>query len=101
MPERRRPPLLPAVRATIPILARRPSLWLPAWQLARSLVPTRWWLRWPPLPLPDAEWMRFRTETAYGRSDLPPAAGDVIAVIEWAGASRSSLRFRGTRRALR
>jgi hypothetical protein len=64
-------------RAVSAIL-RRPRLW-PA---ALTLVPDQWWRRWPPIPFPSRDYLRFRMQTMYGdqgalRSD------DVIAYLEW------------------
>jgi hypothetical protein len=71
-------------KTTVPLraiaaVAARPRLW-PA--LAR-LVPSRWWRRWPPVPLPPADYLRFRTQTMYGDLGGPLDAGDLIAYLEW------------------
>jgi hypothetical protein len=63
----------------IAAVARRPWLW-PA--LIR-LVPTRWWRRWPPLPLPPADYLRFRTQTMYGDQGGPLEPEDLIAYLQW------------------
>jgi hypothetical protein len=63
----------------IAAVAARPRLW-PA--LVR-LVPNRWWRRWPPLPFPPADYLRFRTQTMYGDLGGPLDAGDLIAYLEW------------------
>ena len=34
-----------------------------------------WWRRWPPLPVPDRRYLRFRLQTAYGDPDQAPDAG--------------------------
>lgn len=69
----------PAARA----VAGRPSLWptavAQAWRLARP----GWWRRWPPLPVPDPAWLRFRLQTAYGDPDHGPDPGDVVAWLRW------------------
>ncbi len=59
-------------------LARRPDLW----PSALRLLPRGWWRHWPPLPLPPADYIRFRTETMYGSGGrLEPA--DVVRYLEW------------------
>jgi len=78
-------------------LADRPDLWPTAIIVARRLAPRRWWRRWPPLPLPDAAYWRFRMTTAYGGTGRAPATpADVVEYLEWCAESR-----RGERRALR
>jgi hypothetical protein len=49
------------MRAALALLAR-PTLW----PTAARLAPPGWWRRWPPRPLPPAEYVRFRTQTMYG-----------------------------------
>lgn len=57
---------------------RRPSLW-PA---ALRMVPPRWWWRWPPLPVPSADYFRFRMETMYGSGGrLDPE--ELVRYLEW------------------
>jgi hypothetical protein len=52
--------------------------------MAVRLAPARWWRRWPPLPLPDAAYWRFRMTTAYGGSgDAVPKARDLVEYLEW------------------
>ncbi|HWE56155.1 MAG TPA: hypothetical protein VG435_11625 [Acidimicrobiales bacterium] len=59
-------------------LARRPDLW-PA---ARRFVPTGWWRRWPPVPLPSRQYLRFRHETMYG-ADSRLVPDDLVRYLEW------------------
>ena len=73
-------------------VARRPDLWTTAMRQVVRLAPDGWWRRWPPLPLPDPEWLRFRSKTAYGDGDRPPDPHDVVAWLEWCRNSRS-LRY--------
>lgn len=77
MPLRR---LLPAVLAVL----RHPGLWITALRQLRRLVPARWWARRPHLPVPDAAYLRFRMETAYGGAgDQPPSPQDLITYLRW------------------
>jgi hypothetical protein len=74
---------------TGPVLAllRRPDLW-PA---AGRLIPPRWWRRWPPLPIPPADYVRFRSETMYGSEGRIEAA-DLIRYLEWCRSMRGPAR---------
>jgi hypothetical protein len=64
-------------------VARRPWLWaIAVTQLAR-LSPKGWWRRWPPLPVPDPAYLRFRLQTQYGDPDRQPEPADVVAYLEW------------------
>lgn len=65
------------------VLAARPDLWPTATVQLLRLAPPGWWRRWPPLPLPDPAYLRFRLQTAYGDSERHPAPSDVVAYLEW------------------
>jgi hypothetical protein len=43
-----------------------------------------WYRRFPFLPLPATEYLRWRMHTAYGRDDAVPPAADVIRYARWA-----------------
>ena len=43
-----------------------------------------WYRRFPFLPLPDREYLRWRMYTAYGRDDAVPPAGDIVRYARWA-----------------
>jgi hypothetical protein len=78
-------------------VALRPDLWFEAAAASVALAPHGWWRRWPPLPLPDPDYWRFRMQTAYGGDgDAPPEPDDVVDYLEWRRAGR-----RRGRRALR
>ena len=65
-------------------IAARPRLWLVAVNAARRLVPRRWWLRPPFLPVPHREYVRFRHVTALGGDgSLPAEPDDLIQWLEW------------------
>ena len=44
----------------------------------------RWYLRFPFLPLPPRDYVRWRMYTAYGDEDAVPPARDVIRYARWA-----------------
>jgi hypothetical protein len=71
--------LLPVAAA----IAVRPRLWAVAVGQALRLAPAGWWRRWPPVPVPDPAYLRFRLQTAYGDPDRPPSAGDVVTYLHW------------------
>lgn len=65
-------------------IVRQPSLALTAARQALSLAPRRWWRAWPPLPLPAADYMHFRSVTAYGGDgERPPDPDDVADWLQW------------------
>jgi hypothetical protein len=70
-------PMHEVVRAAGAV-AVRPRLW----RAAIRLVPPRWWSRWPCLPLPSDEYLRFRMETMYGAGG-GFRADDVVEYLEW------------------
>jgi hypothetical protein len=43
-----------------------------------------WYKRFPFLPLPARDYVRWRLHTAYGRDDAVPPADDVIRYARWA-----------------
>ena len=70
-------------RRVVAAVAVRPRLWPAAAAASCRLAPRGWWRRWPPLPVPDAEYLRFRARTAYGDPDHPLDPDDVVAWLEW------------------
>jgi len=74
----------PSLRAAVRALVRRPWLWPDALALALRMAPRGWWRAWPPRPVPDEAWWRFRMETAYGGAgDREPNGDDVVAFVDW------------------
>ena len=61
----------------------RPELWATAAVALWRLAPPGWWHRWPPLPLPDKGYLRFRMLTAYGDAGARPDGTDLVAYLEW------------------
>lgn len=69
-----------AVRAVL----RHPSLWWTALRQVLVLAGPGWWRRPPFLPWPDAGYLRFRMETAYGGAgDQQPDADDLVTYLRW------------------
>jgi len=68
-----------AVRAAVdwPLAA---DLLVAAWRFRRR----RWHRRFPFLPLPAMDYLRWRMHTAYGDHDAVPPMGDVIRYARWA-----------------
>ena len=64
-------------------VAVRPGLWGVAVAQSLRLAAPGWWRRWPPLPLPAPEYLRFRLQTAYGDPEAHPSPHDVVAYLRW------------------
>ena len=67
-------------------VASRPSLWPTALRQLARMTPPRWWTRRPFLPIPDADYLRFRLETQYGpvsESAGVMEPGDVVVYLRW------------------
>ena len=43
-----------------------------------------WYRRFPFLPMPDRQYLRWRMYTAYGDEQIVPAADDVVRYARWA-----------------
>lgn len=74
-------------RLTLALIGR--SLMNPATGVALVRVAWRfrqrgWMTRFPFLPLPAKEYMRWRMHTAYGSDDAVPPADDVVRYARWA-----------------
>ena len=69
--------------AIVRAVAVRPDLWVTAGRQLRVMTPPRWWVRWPPLPVPDRAYLRFRLQTAYGSDGIRAPAADVVGYLEW------------------
>jgi hypothetical protein len=51
-----------------------------AWRFRRR----NWWRRFPFLPLPARDYVRWRMHTAYGEHDVVPPAEDLVRYARWA-----------------
>lgn len=69
------------IRAFLALVAR-PHLWPVAVRQAARIARPRWWRHRPFLPLPDAGYLRFRLETAYGDT-VAPSPSDLVSYLEW------------------
>ncbi|HET7584913.1 MAG TPA: hypothetical protein VFK13_08400 [Gemmatimonadaceae bacterium] len=45
----------------------------------------RWFARFPFLPIPARDYVRWRMHTAYGRHDAVPPVEDIVRYARWAG----------------
>lgn len=73
-------------RGFVPVVlavVRRPSLWATAIRQAWRLRRPGWWRRTPFLPVPDAEYLRFRMLTQYGDPAAVPDPHDVVIYLDW------------------
>lgn len=70
------------VRAALALL-RRPGLWLTGARQALRLAAPGWWKRGSRLPLPDADYMRFRLVTQYGGEGRVATGADLVQYLEW------------------
>jgi len=64
-------------------VARHPGLWPTAVVQAMRLARPRWWRTRPFLPLPDAHYLRFRLQTAYGDPTREPEPDDLVTWLRW------------------
>lgn len=78
----------PAARA----VAARPGLWPTALRQVVVMARPGWWRHRPWLPVPDADYFRFRLVTQYGDPDHAPEPPDVVAYLHWCRAYRAVLR---------
>ncbi|MEM9515006.1 MAG: hypothetical protein AAGA42_09115 [Actinomycetota bacterium] len=69
------------VRAGV-VVVRHPGVWGVALRQWARLTPRRWWRRAPYLPVPPADYLRFRLVTQYG--DEPRIdEHDVLNYLRW------------------
>ena len=70
----------------------RPALWWTGLVQLAVLAAPGWGRRWPPLPLPDPAYLRFRLLTAYGDPAREPAPADVVGYLKWCRSMRGLAR---------
>jgi len=76
-------PVAVGTRAAVRAVVARPRLWTTALRQAVRLARPRWWRRAPFLPLPPAEYVRWRMLTAYGDEHAVPPVDDVVRFARW------------------
>lgn len=64
-------------------VVKHPPIWATAIVQLLRLAPRHWWRRSPHLPLPDAEYLRFRLQTQYGDAERDPEPNDVVSYLKW------------------
>jgi len=79
---KRRPGPIVWLRVAVAVGAR-PGLWPTAVRQTGRLARRGWWRRPPFLPLPGADYLRFRMETQYGDELHRPQPTDVIDYLTW------------------
>lgn len=79
-----------ALRIVVAVITR-PRLWATAIGQLLVLARPGWWRRWPPVPAPDAAFLRFRMQTMYGDPEHAPEPADTVAYLEWCRDARSAL----------
>lgn len=57
------------------------DLLLVAWRFRRL----RWYRRFPFLPVPSGDYLRWRMHTAYGAYDSVPPVEDIVRYARWVG----------------
>jgi hypothetical protein len=74
-------------RLTLVLLTRsvrNPSVGLSLVRVGWRFRRRGWFKRFPFLPLPAREYLRWRMHTAYGRDDAVPPAEDIVRYARWA-----------------
>ena len=67
---------------------RRPGLAADLVRVAWRFRARDWYRRFPFLPLPAREYVRWRMHTAYGDHDAVPTAAEVERYARWVGSGR-------------
>ena len=88
----RSPPIAVSwLRLTLALTARaavRPALAADLLRVAWRFRSRSWYRRFPFLPLPSRDYLRWRMHTAYGAYDAVPPAADVERYARWVGKER-------------
>jgi len=75
--------MLPLRKGALAEVARRPGLWVTALRQWRAVVPSAWWARWPPLPLPTRAYMTLRLEAMFGPDGGRLGSSELVGYLEW------------------
>ena len=62
---------------------KSPSLAIDLMRVSWRFRSMRWYRRFPFLPLPDSDYLRWRMHTAYGDDRAVPSASDVERYARW------------------
>jgi hypothetical protein len=76
------------LKLTLAVAARaavNPRLAADLLRVAWRFRARRWYLRFPFLPLPARDYVRWRMHTAYGDADAVPTAEELIRYARWVG----------------
>jgi hypothetical protein len=65
---------------------------LEAWRAAWATRSHGWWRRFPFLPLPNFEYLRWRKFTAYGTPSSPMDARDLRSFLQWRSGFRKYVK---------
>ena len=57
-----------------------------------ELAPRGWWRRWPPVPSPAPDYLRFRLQTMYGDPEHEPEPEDLVTYLKWCRTYRPRIR---------
>jgi hypothetical protein len=71
------------VRTGLGATMTRPRLWSTAVRVAGRTARRGWWRRPPWMPIPSADYVRFRLSTQYGEAEVEPTADDIVHYLEW------------------
>ncbi len=67
---------------------RRPALGVDLLRVAWRFRARRWYRRFPFLPLPARDYVRWRMHTAFGDHDAVPSAAEVERYARWVGSRK-------------
>jgi len=86
-----------AYRSMLGLALRRPSIWRSLLGLAWASRREGWWKRPPFLPLPPADYLAWRSETAWGDPEGTGSDAQMAGYLHWAARMRRLHRKRGGR----
>lgn len=79
-------------RRLVVAVLRRPQLWVEGGRTLVRLASPGWWRRWPPVPAPNGEYLRFRTVTNRGGAGWgAPEPDELVAYLKWCRSMRRVL----------
>jgi len=69
--------------AVVKAVGPRPRLWLTTVRVAGRTARAEWWRKPPFVPLPTADYVRFRMLTNYGDPAAVPTTADIVHYLAW------------------